>query len=411
MTRRVSPMPAVAAGAGPFLVNHCAVREGGQTAPPSKGRPGLFVVPLDPAGVESLALRQHEYGHLGIELRRILPRYTKRALQLNRIGEDWIQSGLDVIVNGYMVALGNDEIVWLRPWTGRASADRSIAAMNYIRCEGMRVAREGRDQLTQSAGLSGQDRALLDRASATLWSLGRDARPISINVLVHLLGELQRVFGPDSLESRAQRRPFVPHGLDAQGDYVEPGDMEVVRPALAPHGRSRHAGRSFRPAYTGTFRYPHRALVPGADGRAFGIRRRAYGGAILIDCSGSMSLQRGDIERVLAVAPGATVAVYAGLPNDSQSGRLVIVASHERVADLSPLGLWLGAGNVVDVPALEWLSRQRAPRVWISDGAVSGVRDKPGENLKREVAEIVRAGRIRRLLNIPAYLASPQKRR
>jgi hypothetical protein len=73
------------------------------------------------------------------------------------------------------------------------------------------------------------------------------------------------------------------------------GSMEIVRPALTDRGCSGHRSRSLKPGDTGPFRYPHRALLPGADGRAFGARRRVPAGAMLVDCSGSMSLQSGPI--------------------------------------------------------------------------------------------------------------------
>ena len=81
-----------------------------------------------------------------------------------------------------MLALGNDEIVWLRPWTGAASPDRSVAAMNYIRCEGMAIARAGRRELVATAGFNAEDCALLHRIaeSSGAWAAAR-ARSVSIS--------------------------------------------------------------------------------------------------------------------------------------------------------------------------------------------------------------------------------------
>ena len=407
MTRRVSPQPAVAAGAGPFAVAHCAITKGGRSAEPWKGSPGLFVAPLDPQTDVALAIRQHEYGHMGIELRGILPRYTIEALRRNGISDDWIQGGLDVIVNAYMIAQGNDEIVRLTPWTGPAPSDRSIAAMNYLRCEGMAIASSGRQALVQAAGFCSQDLALLHRTATTLWRLGREARPISVNLLVRLLGELQRVFGAITGDTTTSEDPSPRSDTESgpQSGHVEPGMMELVRPALLRRSSSALRRRWFRAGDTGAFRYPHRAMVPSADGRAFATRRRAPGGAMLMDCSGSMSLNETDVERVVAVAPASTIGLYASLPNDLDAGRLVIVAAHGRIADLSQIGSWLGKGNVVDIPALEWLCGQTAPRVWICDGGVTGVGDEAARNLKREAAELVRRGRIRRFASVAEFLS------
>ena len=185
--------------------------------------------------------------------------------------------------------------------------------------------------------------------------------------------------------------------------------MEIARPLMLRHSHSRRGGRSFHAGYAGSLRYPHRALLPGADGRAFAAGRRIPGGAMLIDCSGSMFLGDGDIERLLAVAPAAKVALYASCPDDLDCGRLVVVATQGRVADVSALDGWFGAGNVVDIPALEWLSRQQHPRVWISDGGISGVGDRPAANLTRAAADLVRRGRIRRFESVTTYL--PARRR
>src|ERR1700683_1816294 len=80
--------------------------------------------------------------------------------------------------------------------------------------------------------------------------------------------------------------------------------------------------------YTGAFRFPSRAL-PAADGRAFTSRRQrsSHCGALLIDCSGSMSKQVTH-QRLMAVlerSPSATIGLYAGGPTN-RSGSLLIVA-------------------------------------------------------------------------------------
>jgi hypothetical protein len=411
VTPSVAPLPAVAAGAGPFTVTHCAVRQGGHSAAPVQGEPGLFGAPLGPGAGEALAIRQHEYGHLGLVLRGILSRDTLPALRRHGVHERWIQSGLDVIVNGYMLAQGNAEIALLRPWTGPAPKNRAIAAMNHLRCEGMAMAGTGRDALTRAAVLGPGDLALLERTADALWRLGRDARPVGAALLAQLLGELQRAFGPVPRGGQARAAPsFVLPG-SAAAAHVDSGPMETVRPMLLDRGRSRRRSRSFRAGETGPFRYPHRALLPGADGRAFGARRRAPAGAMLVDCSGSMSLQQADLERAVATAPAMIVALYGSLPDDLDAGRLVIVAADGRMTDVAAARAGLGIGNVVDVPALRWLCRQSAPRVWISDGGVTGVGDKMGQNLTQEAADLVRDGRVRRVRSIAEYLGAPTRTR
>lgn len=144
------------------------------------------------------------------------------------------------------------------------------------------------------------------------------------------------------------------------------------------------------------------------DGRVFSRRRKDRGGTVLIDASGSMSFSSQDLADVIATAPGATIGVYAG---DRTMGRLVIVAANGRMADRDEIdkALSVGAdgelrgapmhGNVVDGPALRWLARQASPRIWYSDGGVTGEYDRTGFNLMVEVNQIAREADIERVSN------------
>src|SRR5688572_17093444 len=98
--------------------------------------------------------------------------------------------------------------------------------------------------------------------------------------------------------------------------------MTILRPPLPRCSTSNRMVRRIGPGYSGAFRYPHRALPPVADGRAFGARRHVAGGTLLVDCSGSMSLSRDDVASMLAASPAATVALYAALPSSLRKGRL-----------------------------------------------------------------------------------------
>lgn len=106
------------------------------------------------------------------------------------------------------------------------------------------------------------------------------------------------------------------------------------------------------------------------DRRVFARRPTGRGGTVLVDVSGSMQLTQSDLRRMLLAAPAGTVAIYAG--DDRGRGVLRIVAQRgSRVPDALLGGL--GALNVIDGPALEWLAGEPAPRVWVSDGRVTGV--------------------------------------
>lgn len=135
---------------------------------------------------------------------------------------------------------------------------------------------------------------------------------------------------------------------------------------------------------------PHRLPV---DGRVFLRRRRQRGGTVLIDASGSMCFGQAELQRITATAPLATVAIYAGR---GVSGTLAIVAARGRMASSNDIGALLGRGNVVDGPALRWLAQQAEPRIWISDGHVTGAHDRPSTDLVVDAIRICQQAGIRR---------------
>ena len=60
----------------------------------------------------------------------------------------------------------------------------------------------------------------------------------------------------------------------------------------------------------------------------------------------------------------------------------------------------------MDLPALEWLSRQAEPRLWVSDGGVTGVGDEGCARLRERCFAIARRGRITRVDDPSAALES-----
>ena len=110
--------------------------------------------------------------------------------------------------------------------------------------------------------------------------------------------------------------------------------------------------------------------------------------------SGSMCFGPAELQRITAAAPLATVAIYAGR---GASGTLSIVAARGRMASSSDIGTNLGRGNVVDGPALRWLAQQPEPRIWISDGQVTGTHDRPSTDLVVDAIRICQQAAIRRV--------------
>jgi hypothetical protein len=123
------------------------------------------------------------------------------------------------------------------------------------------------------------------------------------------------------------------------------------------------------------------------------------GGTLLIDISGSMNWAQNITKELIEATPAMTIAVYSG--NGHEDGKLTIIARHGRViADTYDFRQDHGGSNVVDGYALEWLAKQQEPRVWFSDGEVTGRREAQAENLMRDAAKLCRLGNIKRAVSI-----------
>jgi hypothetical protein len=172
------------------------------------------------------------------------------------------------------------------------------------------------------------------------------------------------------------------------------GKLTVV----VPHLSELHPVPSLsrRNSYTDegtTLKAPYRLPI---DGRVFSRRRVDRGGTVLIDASGSMALSLEDIRRLVLAAPSAVVAIYCGT---GKFGTLTVVARKGRVVDHAGLvkARTYGNGNIVDGPALEWLGKQPGPRVWVSDGFVTGVNDTTSVDLGAAAQVTCNRGSIRRV--------------
>ncbi len=195
------------------------------------------------------------------------------------------------------------------------------------------------------------------------------------------------------------------HG-EKQRAAVPPGRMEVKKaPLSVPLRPGQSSGRRWRASAEGSVvRYLARWPV---DRAVFRRRGRKGGGTTLVDTSGSMSLEVADLDRLLLATPlGMRVAIYSG---SGAVGELRIVAEGGRRATAEHLARF-GSGNVIDLPALEWLAHQPLPRLWISDGVVTGVGDKGSEVLKRRCTALCKRARIRRVgkLDEAAALLRPR---
>jgi len=143
-------------------------------------------------------------------------------------------------------------------------------------------------------------------------------------------------------------------------------------------------------------------------GPMFRQKVRAQGGTILLDTSGSMSLSSSDILRLLNEAPLARIALYSG---DDDVGTLRIVADNGRMADEGDITRRFGGNNEVDIHSLEWLTKQPGPRLWVSDGLVTGRGDRHFPVLTSEANRLMDRGDICRADNIREALRIMNERK
>jgi hypothetical protein len=96
------------------------------------------------------------------------------------------------------------------------------------------------------------------------------------------------------------------------------------------------------------------------DDKVFRTSRHVRRGTVLIDRSGSMSLKASAIEHLIRNTPAALIAAYG-----FYEPGIRILADGGRMCSGGVLGN--GGSNAIDGPAIEWLGRQRTPRVLVTD--------------------------------------------
>lgn len=130
----------------------------------------------------------------------------------------------------------------------------------------------------------------------------------------------------------------------------------------------------------------HRYLVD-PEKRIFDKRIKGIGGVVLIDQSGSMSLDNDDIWAIIKASPGATIIGYShgyGMPHNCW----VLAENGKVVAEVREGN----GGNGVDGPALMFaLSKRKKgePLIWVCDGHVTDKSDCCHANLTEWCAKVV----------------------
>jgi hypothetical protein len=177
-------------------------------------------------------------------------------------------------------------------------------------------------------------------------------------------------------------------------EYTDGSDrwypLYVSKPELA----LTHTGKLGRKViYTDTGRAIKNIgrLFSDPEERIFTRKTRALGAVVVIDCSGSMSLDESDIDEMIKVSAGATVLCYSSdsMPSHDNPNAYVVARKGRRVRKLP----YFHGGNGCDAPALMYgikvlRESSRQPVIWISDEMVTGLNDSGGLSLREETNRI-----------------------
>jgi len=386
------------------------IEQSGNITPRAELSHGVLIVPLD-ASDQSRFVRDHELGHVHWSPKRP----DQQALK-NKLSPDVLAAVEDLRVNTKLSESGVDTSAggWSKPVCMALARDvlrRKDARLLVL----MAVAATGSGVMEAVFGEVLQD----DPIGASALEIARLARNAMWSTSVPKFRDTVRVskWLQALLDAGSAPMPKLP-GMPGTGAGAGLASaLKIAREAgtskrsvrRIPWGKlvfdhpprnhrvAGYLGKRNRATDEGSYpRQLHRLLI---DGKIFRHTRRGKGGSVLIDASGSMQLDNEAIQKILNAAPGCVVAVYSGNTHD---GILRILAQDGRQVDKQYIGAPAGGANVVDGPALQWLSKQAKPRIWVSDGQVTGVNDRMSAINSLECVGITRRHQIAQEKNMDA---------
>jgi len=406
-------LPSVSAGTGPFtLVDPKALSPtyGGITGTLSSGE-RVFGVPKD-STASSMAIRAHEYGHLALErIKAMKPGELEKA----GISPSWSNAVTDVVVNHYMMGVGVREVekLPLEPLGVKSMEELGerpyLGVQEMLRSSGIEAANPRLEREVQNLRTSFPKRELelvnhelveLRDIAAKL-AYGDLSGPEANKRIFKRARNLQALFGselapkplPTGKPGAGSGSGTTPGGVVAPTSMeflsesrIKWGKMSIIDLPLTGVRKVKRRLKTLRKDYMGGFRFPLHALIPAFDGKCFAVKRRVKGGAVLVDLSGSMGVDNEVLSALLSVAPASIVAGYSSKPGGPHAGVLGVMAENGSAFDTSDREEYFGGGNVVDGPALDWLAQQAGPKVWVSDGGVTGIGDHQTHELILDAA-------------------------
>jgi hypothetical protein len=380
-------------------------------------------VPLEPAAD---GVSNHELAHVHWSPEK-LPRVRHPMILLQAVEDARINLGLERI--GLKVTLDREQLAFVAHLAARdakagdvaGTLIRAIAGLGTEAAETLhdevlalpprasafaaRWVEQVESRLVRAREKNGDTVAPFRIARTLAKQLARDLDRHGLlrkDLEVRGVGCCQFIMDSEALESRIKpsrlsRYERYIKRTRARGDREDGlsiGRMSIACPPLTVRQRTiLRAGRAGQRCATEGTRVsrPDRYAI---DLAIFTRRVRGAGATVLIDTSGSMSLSVEQVEEIVRSAGGAAVvAIYSG---HNDVGELRIVARGDRRAANEDFKSF-GSGNVVDLPALEWLAKQPEPRLWVSDGCVTGIGDEGSEKVIEACMEVTKRARIERV--------------
>lgn len=137
------------------------------------------------------------------------------------------------------------------------------------------------------------------------------------------------------------------------------------------------------------------------DRRIFSTSTRDVGGIVLIDQSGSMSLDQKDLDAIVDASAGCVVIGYSHGPSHPHEPNIWLHANRGRVASVVRGG---NGGNGCDRPALDYvlsIRKKNEPVIWVCDGYVTYARDGLASQFDRlAILELVRRHGVHMVENV-----------
>ena len=220
--------------------------------------------------------------------------------------------------------------------------------------------------------VTGSKRLRVSKAHAEAYLVATEAIDYAYRNGKNAAGDAHERRRRETVEQSYKKAATPPQGPDTRGEPPA-GAVRYSRwHKLVPHEPERpvaHSGRCGRTrTATITGRVPRylSRLITDPERRVFSRTTRGTRALVVVDLSGSMSLEASDLDRILEASVGATVVGYAA-HNDTNPNTLLLAHRGRRVRHVPRYS----GGNGVDAPAFVYACRRFAtsstPILWITD--------------------------------------------